>query len=190
MAAALVVEYGVSTYAIKGEDRDTYYSHIDAAIDHKPQITMDDGADVVGRIHADRREALEHIVGGTEETTTGVIRLKAMAADGALDEEREEFDLSGIDISQLGTGHHTLYFRLQDNEGNWGVLRQVHFEIYERGTIQAAEYYVVDEEDDEDEDVDDPSAVCCCCNFSFFRTAEADGITFMVLLLIQKGSKQ
>ncbi len=84
VAAALVSEYGIRTYAIKGEDTATYYSHIDAAIDHKPQFTMDDGADVVGRIHAERPEALEGVIGGTEETTTGVIRLRAMAADGAL----------------------------------------------------------------------------------------------------------
>jgi len=84
VAAALVEHYGVRTYAIKGEDTETYYAHIDAAIDHKPQITMDDGADVVGRIHADRPEMLESIIGGTEETTTGVIRLQAMAEDGAL----------------------------------------------------------------------------------------------------------
>ena len=84
VAASLVFDYGVRTYAIKGEDNDTYWSHIDAAIDHRPQITMDDGADVVGRIHAERTEALDGIIGGTEETTTGVIRLKAMAADGAL----------------------------------------------------------------------------------------------------------
>jgi adenosylhomocysteinase len=84
VAAALVTHYGVRTYAIKGEDTETYYSHIDAAIDHKPNITMDDGADVVGRVHAERPEALADIIGGTEETTTGVIRLRAMAADGAL----------------------------------------------------------------------------------------------------------
>jgi len=84
VAAALVSEYGIRTYAIKGEDTESYYAHIDAAIDHKPQITMDDGADVVGRIHGERPEMLEGIIGGTEETTTGVIRLKAMAADGAL----------------------------------------------------------------------------------------------------------
>ncbi|MGB4442424.1 MAG: adenosylhomocysteinase [Coriobacteriia bacterium] len=84
VAAALVSEYGIRTYAIKGEDTETYYSHIDAAIAHKPQITMDDGADVVGRIHAKFPEALEGILGGTEETTTGVIRLAAMADDEAL----------------------------------------------------------------------------------------------------------
>ncbi len=84
VAAALVSEYGIRTYAIRGEDTETYYSHIDAAIAHKPQITMDDGADVVGRIHAEHPEALEGILGGTEETTTGVIRLAAMADDEAL----------------------------------------------------------------------------------------------------------
>jgi adenosylhomocysteinase len=84
VAAALVSEYGIRTYAIKGEDTETYYKHIDEAIAHKPQMTMDDGADVVGRIHAEQPEMLEHIIGGTEETTTGVIRLAAMAADGAL----------------------------------------------------------------------------------------------------------
>jgi len=84
VAAALVEHYGISTYAIKGEDTETYYSHIDSAIAHKPQMTMDDGADVVGRIHAEQPEMLEYIIGGTEETTTGVIRLAAMHADGAL----------------------------------------------------------------------------------------------------------
>jgi len=84
VAAALVAEYGIRTYAIKGEDTDTYYAHIDEAIAHRPQMTMDDGADVVGRIHAEQPEMLEYIIGGTEETTTGVIRLAAMAADGAL----------------------------------------------------------------------------------------------------------
>jgi adenosylhomocysteinase len=84
VAAALVSEYGIRTYAIKGEDTDSYYAHIDAAIDHKPHMTMDDGADVVGRIHAERPDVLDGILGGTEETTTGVIRLAAMAEDGAL----------------------------------------------------------------------------------------------------------
>jgi adenosylhomocysteinase len=83
-AAALLQHYGVRTYAIKGEDTETYYRHIDRAIDHQPHITMDDGADVVGRIHAERPEVIEGILGGTEETTTGVIRLSAMAKDGAL----------------------------------------------------------------------------------------------------------
>jgi adenosylhomocysteinase len=83
-AAALVEEFGVSVFAIKGEDNDTYYSHIDAAVDHKPQLTMDDGADVIGVLHSARREQLSDIIAGTEETTTGVIRLKALEADGKL----------------------------------------------------------------------------------------------------------
>jgi adenosylhomocysteinase len=84
VAASLVVHNEIPVYAIKGEDTATYYSHITAALDHKPHITMDDGADLVGTIHKSRRELLNDIVGGTEETTTGVIRLRAMAADGAL----------------------------------------------------------------------------------------------------------
>jgi adenosylhomocysteinase len=83
-AAALVEEFDVSVFAIKGEDNDTYYQHIEAAVDHKPQLTMDDGADVIGVLHSHRREQLGDIIAGTEETTTGVIRLKALEADGAL----------------------------------------------------------------------------------------------------------
>jgi adenosylhomocysteinase len=74
----------ISVFAIKGEDNDTYYQHIEAAVDHKPQLTMDDGADVIGVLHSHRREQLGDIIGATEETTTGVIRLKALERDGAL----------------------------------------------------------------------------------------------------------
>jgi adenosylhomocysteinase len=84
VAAALVARYEVPTFAVRGEDDETYYSHIHAALAHTPQITMDDGADLVATLHKERRELLDTVVGGTEETTTGVIRLKAMAADGAL----------------------------------------------------------------------------------------------------------
>ncbi len=84
VAASLVTHDEIPVYAIKGEDNVTYYKHINAALDHEPQITMDDGADLVSTLHKDRRELLEGMVGGTEETTTGVIRLRAMAADGAL----------------------------------------------------------------------------------------------------------
>jgi len=84
VAAALVDEFDISVFAIKGEDNDTYYSHIEAAVDHKPQLTMDDGADVIGVLHSARREQLGDIIAGTEETTTGVIRLKALERDGAL----------------------------------------------------------------------------------------------------------
>jgi adenosylhomocysteinase len=85
VAAALVDEFDIPTFAIKGEDNDTYYSHIMAAVDHKPQLTMDDGADVISVLHSSRRDQLGDIIAGMEETTTGVIRLKAMEADGALE---------------------------------------------------------------------------------------------------------
>ncbi|MCE2938953.1 MAG: adenosylhomocysteinase [Armatimonadota bacterium] len=83
-AAALVHHYGISTFAIKGEDHETYYRHIHQALDIRPTLTMDDGADTVGLIHNDRRDLMETIIGGTEETTTGVIRLRAMANEGVL----------------------------------------------------------------------------------------------------------
>ena len=84
VAAALVAEYGISVFAICGEDDDTYYRHINSAVDLRPHLTMDDGADVIGVIHATRRELLDSVIAGTEETTTGVIRLRAMQADGVL----------------------------------------------------------------------------------------------------------
>ena len=84
VAAALVEEYDISCFAIKGEDHDTYYSHIEAAVDHKPHFTMDDGADVISVLHSARREQLGDVIAGTEETTTGVIRLKALEAEGKL----------------------------------------------------------------------------------------------------------
>ncbi len=85
VAAALVNNFEIPTYAIKGENNITYYKHIGAALDHKPHMTMDDGADLVSTIHKERRELLPEIIGGTEETTTGVIRLRAMAADKMLE---------------------------------------------------------------------------------------------------------
>ena len=85
VAAALVSIYEIPTFAIKGEDNVTYYKHIHAALDHKPHLTMDDGADLVSTLHKDRRDLLDDVIGGTEETTTGVIRLRAMAHDGALE---------------------------------------------------------------------------------------------------------
>jgi adenosylhomocysteinase len=84
VAAALVAVHGIATFAIRAEDDPTYYKHIHATLDHNPQVTMDDGADLVATIHKERRDLLDTIIGGTEETTTGVIRLRAMAADGAL----------------------------------------------------------------------------------------------------------
>ncbi len=111
VAASLVTNDEIPVYAIKGEDNETYYQHIHAALDHKPHITMDDGADLVGTIHKDRREILDEIVGGTEETTTGVIRLRAMANDGAL-----KFPVIAVNDSstkhlfdnRYGTGQSTL----------------------------------------------------------------------------------
>lgn len=85
VAAALVSQFEIPTFAIKGEDNITYYKHLRAALDHKPHVTMDDGADLVSTLHKERRELLKDIVGGTEETTTGVIRLRAMAADKKLE---------------------------------------------------------------------------------------------------------
>lgn len=84
VAAALVSVFEIPTFAIKGEDNATYYQHLNAALDHRPNMTMDDGADLVSILHKDRSNQIPDIVGGTEETTTGVIRLRAMAAEGAL----------------------------------------------------------------------------------------------------------
>ena len=110
-AAALVQEYGIPTYAIKGEDNDTYYRHINAVLDHAPMVTMDDGADLVGILHKERSDLLPNVIAGTEETTTGVVRLTAMAADGQLKypiiavneaETKHFFD------NRYGTGQSTL----------------------------------------------------------------------------------
>ncbi len=84
VAASLVRDYNIPTFAIKGESNDSYYSHLNAALDSAPQFTMDDGADVVGLLHTKRKELLANVIGGTEETTTGVIRLRAMAKDKVL----------------------------------------------------------------------------------------------------------
>ena len=84
VAAALVTDYGVPTFAIRGEDNETYYQHLAAALDTKPQITMDDGADLVTMVFSKRQDLIPGMIGGTEETTTGVIRLKSMEANGVL----------------------------------------------------------------------------------------------------------
>src|SRR5215469_5920274 len=84
VAACLVKDYNIPTFAIKGEDNPTYYAHINAAIDHHPQITLDDGADLVSTLLTKHKDLVAHVIGGTEETTTGVIRLRAMAKDGTL----------------------------------------------------------------------------------------------------------
>ena len=111
VAAALVAEYGIAVFARCGEDNATYYRHIQQALEHGPQLTMDDGADVVAVLHKDRRDLLPGVVGGTEETTTGVIRLKAMAADGALGYPIvaiNESDTKHLFDNRYGTGQSTL----------------------------------------------------------------------------------
>ncbi len=111
VAAALVNEYGIPVFAICGEDNETYYHHIHQALEHAPQLTMDDGADVVATIHKDRRDLLENVVGGTEETTTGVIRLRAMAAAGALGYPIvaiNEADTKHLFDNRYGTGQSTV----------------------------------------------------------------------------------
>ena len=111
VAAALVVEYGIPTYAIKGEDNDTYYKHMTAIIDTKPHMTMDDGADVVALLHSTRADAAENVIGGTEETTTGVIRLKSLAKDNLLKYPIiavNDADTKHFFDNRYGTGQSTL----------------------------------------------------------------------------------
>ena len=111
VAAALVSVYEIPTYAIKGEDNRTYYDHIKAALDHKPHMTMDDGADLVSTMHKERTELIPNIIGGTEETTTGVIRLRAMAKDGALKFPIlavNDADTKHLFDNRYGTGQSTL----------------------------------------------------------------------------------
>src|SRR5499425_2223567 len=111
VAASLVRDYNVPVFAIKGEDNDTYYQHIIAAIDHKPQITMDDGADLVSVLHTKRTDVLEGVIGGTEETTTGVIRLRAMAKDGVLRYPIiavNDADTKHLFDNRYGTGQSTI----------------------------------------------------------------------------------
>ena len=111
VAAALVSEYGIPTYSIKGEDNDTYYQHINAALDHNPNYTMDDGADLVNSIHFQRPDLLKNVLGGTEETTTGVIRLNAMAAENKLAYPIiavNEADTKHFFDNRYGTGQSTL----------------------------------------------------------------------------------
>jgi adenosylhomocysteinase len=111
VAASLVRDHGISVFAIKGEDNDTYYNHILAALDHKPQITMDDGADLVSVLHTKRTDALADVIGGTEETTTGVIRLRAMAKEGVLRYPIiavNDADTKHLFDNRYGTGQSTI----------------------------------------------------------------------------------
>ena len=111
VAAALAVTYGIPTYAIKGEDNDTYYQHISAALDAKPHMTMDDGADLVAMLHSQRQTLLDGVIGGMEETTTGVIRLRSMAKAGRLRYPIiavNEADTKHMFDNRYGTGQSTL----------------------------------------------------------------------------------
>jgi len=111
VAASLVRDHGIPVFAIKGEDNDSYYSHIMAAVDHKPQITMDDGADLVTILHTKRKAELSGVIGGTEETTTGVIRLRAMAKEGVLGYPIiavNDADTKHLFDNRYGTGQSTI----------------------------------------------------------------------------------
>ena len=111
VAAALCEQSGVDVYAIKGEDNETYYRHIEAVLDKRPQITMDDGADLVSLLHRQRADQVSEVLGGTEETTTGVIRLRAMAEDGALRYpivSVNDADTKHLFDNRFGTGQSTV----------------------------------------------------------------------------------
>ncbi|MBE2197970.1 MAG: adenosylhomocysteinase [Anaerolinea sp.] len=130
VAAALVSYYEIPVFAIKGEDTATYHKHINAVLDHKPHIIMDDGADLVSTLHKSRRDSLPHILGGTEETTTGIVRLRAMAAAGAL-----EFPMMAVNDAmtkhlfdnRYGTGQSTMD----------GIIRATNFLIAGRAVVVA-----------------------------------------------------
>ena len=111
VAAALVAEYGIPTFAINGEDNATYYQHIHSALDHGPHFTLDDGADLVTILHKERRELLEGVIGGTEETTTGVARLQSQAREGMLEYPIiavNEADTKHLFDNRYGTGQSTI----------------------------------------------------------------------------------
>jgi len=111
VAAALVGRHGIPVFAIRGEDSDTYYRHIRSALDQRPQVTLDDGADLVATIHKERRDLIPEIIGGTEETTTGVIRLRSMARDDALAYPIiavNEADTKHLFDNRYGTGQSTV----------------------------------------------------------------------------------
>jgi adenosylhomocysteinase len=111
VAASLVRDYNVPVFAIKGEDNDSYYAHIMAAVDHKPHLTMDDGADLVTVLHTKRKAELANVIGGTEETTTGVIRLRAMAKEGVLGYPIvavNDADTKHLFDNRYGTGQSTI----------------------------------------------------------------------------------
>ena len=110
-AAAALVGFGIPVYAIRGEDNKTYYQHINAALDHQPQVTLDDGADLVATIHKERQDLIPHILGGTEETTTGVIRLRSLEKEGKLRYpiiSVNDADTKHLFDNRYGTGQSTI----------------------------------------------------------------------------------
>jgi adenosylhomocysteinase len=130
VAASLVSHFEIPVFALKGEDNETFFNHINAVIDHKPHIIMDDGSDVTSTIHKNRRDAMGDIIGGTEETTTGIVRLRAMAADGAL-----EFPMMAVNDAmtkhlfdnRYGTGQSTMD----------GVIRATNYLIAGKAVVVA-----------------------------------------------------
>ena len=130
VAAALVTYYEIPVFAIKGEDTETYHKHLNAILDAKPHIVMDDGADLVSTLHKSRRDVKDNVIGGTEETTTGIVRLRAMAADGAL-----EFPMMAVNDAltkhlfdnRYGTGQSTMD----------GIIRATNFLIAGRVVVVA-----------------------------------------------------
>jgi len=128
VTASIVVNFEIPVFAIKGEDSQTYYQHINAALDHVPHITMDDGADLVSTLHKQRADLIENVIGGTEETTTGVIRLRAMAADGALRYPIiavNDADTKHFFDNRYGTGQSTID----------GILRATNFLLAGRNFV-------------------------------------------------------
>jgi adenosylhomocysteinase len=111
VAAAICEQSGIDVYAIRGEDNETYYRHINAVLDHRPHVTMDDGADLVSLLHRERQDQIAEVFGGTEETTTGIIRLRAMANDGALKYpivSVNDADTKHLFDNRFGTGQSTI----------------------------------------------------------------------------------
>ena len=128
VAASIVANFELPVFAIKGEDSETYYQHINAALDHVPHITMDDGADLVSTLHKERGDLIENVIGGTEETTTGVIRLRAMAAEGALRYPIiavNDADTKHLFDNRYGTGQSTID----------GILRATNFLLAGRNFV-------------------------------------------------------
>src|SRR5215208_3477903 len=144
VSASLVAHENIPVYAIKGEDNDTYYSHLNSALDHNPQITMDDGADLVTGVLKQRSDLIPNMLGSTEETTTGVIRLKAMAVDGVLNFPVTEVDpiraleaaMDGYRVMPMREAAKVADF-IVTATGDRDVVAREHFEVMKDGCIVA-----------------------------------------------------